>query len=125
MLADSYKGVFDGWLATVAQRCGLDDHFLAKPTVGDEKSQLRPGTRAAPGGRTDSKITRKIEQLQVAASGDMAYEYSTYHFSYVRTSDKQKFELDGASLRVWRKLDGRWRIVATFQRPFDDSPSPR
>jgi hypothetical protein len=28
-------------------------------------------------------------------------------------------------LRVWRKVDGQWRIAAAFQRPYDDSPTTR
>jgi ketosteroid isomerase-like protein len=64
-------------------------------------------------------------RLEIATGGDLAYEYSTMRLSFVRTSDKQKIEVEGAVLRVWRKTDGGWKIAAAFQRPHDDSPTPR
>jgi ketosteroid isomerase-like protein len=64
-------------------------------------------------------------QLHIAASGDVAYEYSTFKQSWVRNDNNQKVEDEGALLRAWRKVDGRWRIGAQFRRPNDHSPTSR
>jgi hypothetical protein len=54
----------------------------------------------------------------------MAYEYSTGRTSFDR-QDKQHIEFDSALLRVWRKDAGQWKIAASFQHPYDDTPSAR
>jgi ketosteroid isomerase-like protein len=59
--------------------------------------------------------------LHVSAGGDLAYEYSTFKQSWVRNDNKQKVEDEAAMLRVWRKVDGRWRIAANFRRPDDNA----
>ena len=94
-----------------------------KPVVGNEKPQFRPGSSA--GARTKETRTAHIVQLHVAASGDQAYEYGTFKSSWVRNDNKQQVEVDGAYLRVWRKLGGSWKIAANFQRPYDETPTTK
>ena len=95
-----------------------------KPVVGNEKPQFRPGSSAG-GGRTNEMRATQIVQLHIAASGDVAYDHGTFKSSWVRTDNKQKIELEGAYLRVWRKVAGSWKIAATFQRPYDDTPTTK
>ena len=63
-----------------------------------------------------------VLQLRVAASGDMAYEYSTFQTSWDRKDNGRHFALEGGLLRVWHKMDGKWLIAASFQHPYDDTP---
>jgi hypothetical protein len=55
----------------------------------------------------------------------MAYEYSTFKSSWDRKDNKRHIEIDGGMLRVWRKIGGNWLIAASFQRPYDNTPTER
>jgi hypothetical protein len=48
----------------------------------------------------------------------MAYEFSDYTISEVMTSNNQPRSFSGSALRVWKKVNGDWKIVAGFIRPF-------
>jgi ketosteroid isomerase-like protein len=98
---------------------------MVKPTVGAETPQFRPGSSAGGNGRTNTTSRDQVVQLHVAASGDLAYEYSTFHSSWVRKDDQRKIEIDGAVLRTWRKVGGQWKIAAEFRRPYDDTPTEK
>ena len=63
------------------------------------------------------KIATTIETLQFSEAGDMAYEYSTSQVSYDRTDDKRHVDVVAPSLRVWRKMQGQWKIAAVFSHP--------
>jgi ketosteroid isomerase-like protein len=98
---------------------------MVKPVVGfGEPRQFRPGA-STPDARRHVTSQEQIVQLHIAASGDVAYEYSTFKQSWVRNDNNQKVEDEGALLRAWRKVDGRWRIGAQFRRPNDHSPTSR
>ena len=62
----------------------------------------------------------KVERLEIASSGDMAWEYSTVHTEYdtdeTPTSHKS---FEAGVLRVWKKSDGSWKVAAMFGRPID------
>ena len=52
----------------------------------------------------------------------MAYEYSDFTMSYDLADTKEHQVFDGSLLRVWKKVDGEWRIAATFARPNTSAP---
>jgi uncharacterized protein (TIGR02246 family) len=61
--------------------------------------------------------------VEVARSGDLAYEYGTYDFA---TQNKQGKVADekGKYLTVWKKQpDGAWKVVADIDNP-DAAPAP-
>ena len=94
-----------------------------KPYVQGEQPQARPGSSAVGNNRTNQKTAVKVLQLRVSASGDMAYEYSTFQTSWDRKDNGRHFALEGGLLRVWRKIDGKWQIAASFQHPYDNTPA--
>jgi ketosteroid isomerase-like protein len=96
---------------------------LVKPVVGEEQPQPRPGSSA--NNRENVKLAVTVIQLHVATSGDMAYEYSTTKSSWDRNDNKRHIESEGGMLRVWRKIGGKWLIVASFQHPYDNTPTER
>jgi ketosteroid isomerase-like protein len=97
---------------------------IVRPIVGDEKAEIRPGSSAGDK-RANIKSIVTVKQLKVSQSSDMAYEYSTTRNSWDRTDNKKHIEFDAASLRVWQKVNGNWKIAAFFQRPIEDTPSER
>jgi ketosteroid isomerase-like protein len=97
---------------------------MVRPVMGDEKGEVRPGSSVGDK-RTNSKTTVTVKQLKVSPSGDMAYEYSTTRNSWDRTDNKKHIEFDAALLRVWSKVDGKWKVAASFQRGIDNTPTER
>jgi uncharacterized protein (TIGR02246 family) len=61
------------------------------------------------------------EKVEVASSGDMAYERGTYRF----TMDTAQGPVEdvGKYLTLWKKVDGRW--VAAIDIANSDLPAPR
>jgi hypothetical protein len=47
----------------------------------------------------------------------MAYEYTDFTMSYDLADTKEHRVFDGSLLRVWKKVNGEWRIAAPFARP--------
>lgn len=89
-----------------------------RPVAGKEAPEPFPETKAVK--RTNQVNTAKVERLEVAASGDMAWEFSIVHTEY--DSDEkptQHKSFDAGVLRVWKKADGQWKAVAMFGRPVD------
>jgi ketosteroid isomerase-like protein len=94
-----------------------------KPLVANEQPQFRPGSSAS--NRDNQKQAVTVIQLKIAESGDMAYEYSTVKSSWDRNDNKRHIETEGGMLRVWRNIGGKWLIVASFQHPYDNTPTER
>ncbi len=67
--------------------------------------------------RTNSKVVRTVQRLEVAASGDMAWEFSYSTLEYDK--DSRHISFDTGILRVWKKVDGNWSVAASFMRPLD------
>jgi len=89
-----------------------------RPVVGKETPEPFPDSGI--GKRKNQKNTTKVERLQVAASGDMAWEFSYVHTEY--DSDEtpsQHKSFDASLLRVWEKVNGEWKVAAIFGRPLD------
>ena len=90
-----------------------------RPKVGREEV-VKPFPGAAAEQRRNVRIiTNQIVRLQLAAAGDMAYEFSNFTLSYDRGDTKQHRSFTGSVLRVWMKGDGQWRVAAEFMRPHD------
>jgi len=68
----------------------------------------------------NQKQTVKVERLEVAASGDMAWEFSYGTVEYdVDETPSRHVSFETGILRVWKKMDGEWKVAATFARPLD------
>ncbi len=73
------------------------------------------GSWLSPAGVNMSFEARKIE---VAASGDIAYERGTYRFT--QESPRGQTDDVGKYITIWRKTDGKWQVavdIANSDRP--------
>ncbi len=62
------------------------------------------------------KFTSQTIALHIAQSGDLGYSYGTYEINNSR-SDAQAENEKGSFLRIWRREDGKWKLVFDVQRP--------
>jgi len=89
-----------------------------RPVVGKEVPEPFPETKSLK--RNNQVNTTKVERLEFAASGDMAWEFSIVHTEY--DSDEtppQHRSFEAGMLRVWKKVNGEWKVAATFGRPLN------
>ena len=57
--------------------------------------------------------------VEVAASGELAYDYGTYTFAF--DSEEGPFSEVGKYIVVWKKIDGAWKIAADI---FNNNGAP-
>jgi ketosteroid isomerase-like protein len=94
-----------------------------RPLVGLEdkgeevRGELQLANRVPNSGTTKTTPVR----IEVAKSGDLAYEFNNSEFTYqLKTGRKVTSRASG--LRVWKKVDGQWKVAASFSRPHADQP---
>ena len=94
-----------------------------RPTVGAERGVEIPTDRApslrVPGSQ---RTTTKSLRIEVAKSGDLAYEFSDATLTF-DLKNGRKENLDTSILRVWKKEAGQWKIAAMFARPHYQVPA--
>ncbi|ERR1700721_2884283 len=76
--------------------------------------------------RSNEKITTDdVQRVEVAASGDLAYEFSygTVEFDWPGSPPRHVAFKTGL-LRVWKKEGGDWKVAAFFIRPLDTPCMP-
>ena len=56
-------------------------------------------------------------QVVVTADASMAYDDGTAHVEYDETGSGKRIAFDIAYLRVWKVVDGKCRIAASYSRP--------
>jgi ketosteroid isomerase-like protein len=89
-----------------------------RPTVGPEKGEEFPGHEISK--RSNQKNTTDVQPIEVAASGDLAYEFSYGTVDYDLVGPpSQHVAFRTGLLRVWKKVNGDWRTAALFVRPLD------
>ena len=90
-----------------------------RPIVGNQKGEEFPGDEFSK--RSNMKLGPvDIQRIEVAASGDLAYEFSYATLEYDRSGAPPKhLAFKTGILRVWKKMNGEWRIAAFFARPLD------
>ena len=67
------------------------------------------------------KQVNAVVRLEVAKSGDLAYEFTNFKAEYLLKDQPGKPEqFTGSLLRVWKKDGGEWKMAAHFQRPHED-----
>jgi len=90
-----------------------------RPVVGNERGEEIPRERQPsnriPGSQRTNTTIRRIE---IAKSGDLAYEFSDSELSFEVKGGK-RVSLPTSSLRVWRKEAGQWRVAAHFAMTHD------
>jgi ketosteroid isomerase-like protein len=61
-----------------------------------------------------------IQRIEIASSGDMAYEFSYGKLDYdVEGAPVQHVSFETGLVRVWKKAQGEWKVAAMFVRPLD------
>ncbi len=86
---------------------------IPRPIIGRE-ALLRTREDIVKG--TPNRTTKtNVERLVVSKSGDMAYEFANFTTAY-GAPDKNRTSFNGSHLRVWRKVDGEWKVDASFAR---------
>jgi len=89
-----------------------------RPSVGSQRGEPFPEAQLEK--RKNSKATRTIQRLEVAASGDLAWEFSYGTLEYdLDVTPPRRVKFEQGILRVWKKVDGQWKIAASFTRPLD------
>lgn len=88
-----------------------------KPVIGDATPNLADPAEMASRASTTTKTTPV--RIEVAKSGDLAYEFSNSELMIV-TKDGKKNSYPTSLLRVWKKEAGEWKVAAHFVRPHDE-----
>jgi len=90
-----------------------------RPFVRPEKGEEFPGEEISK--RSNEKNTTDVQRIEVAASGDLAYEFSYGTVEYdLAGPTPQHVAFKIALLRAWKKVNGEWKVAALFARPLDD-----
>ncbi|MFL6449081.1 MAG: hypothetical protein ACJ746_15555 [Bryobacteraceae bacterium] len=97
-----------------------------RPQVGSQRIEPFPSVQAQK--RKNETVTVHPERIELAGSGDMAYEFSYANLEYnVEAPAPQHIAFQSGLLRVWKKVHGEWRVAAMFIRPLDvpfSNPAP-
>ena len=89
-----------------------------RPIIGAAKGE--PYSDAALGQRRNQVSHTDVQRIEVAASGDMAYEFSNGKLEFdVEGPSNKHVAFDTASVRVWKKVAGEWKVAVMFVRPLD------
>jgi len=88
---------------------------------------VRPGTPEEVPGPTQpaarvpgsQRVTVSPVRIEVAKSGDLAYEFSGLMLSF-DTKAGQHVSFPGSVLRVWRKEGTAWKVAAAFMHPHNE-----
>lgn len=85
--------------------------------IGGRMSEVNKKADAeATANRRNFKVVYRIERIVVAKAEDMAYEFGYADLSYDKP-DNTHAKGSSTYLRVWRHLDGEWKLDVTFVRP--------
>ncbi len=91
-----------------------------RPSVGSQRTP--PFTEAQVEKRRNVKRSvAEIKRIDIASSGDLAYEYATGTLDFdLDVTPPRHRTIQRAWLSVWKKVNGEWRIAAQFSRPLDE-----
>ena len=89
-----------------------------RPIVGATKGESF--SDAALGQRRNQINHTAVQRIEVAASGDMAYEFSNGKLEFdLEGPSKEHVAFETASIRVWKKVAGEWKVAVMFVRPLE------
>src|SRR6185436_4943496 len=92
-----------------------------RPIIGRQQSEAaQPRREEIATHRPNQSTKREVQRLVVSQSGDMAYEFGDFTISF-DAPDKNRTSFNGSYLRVWRKINGEWKVDAFFARPNEPS----
>lgn len=89
-----------------------------RPFVRPNKGEEIPGATLSQ--RSNQKQTTDVQRIEVAASGDLAYEFSYMALDFdLPGPPPHHVGFKAGLLRVWKKVNGDWKVAASFARPLD------
>jgi ketosteroid isomerase-like protein len=95
-----------------------------RPSLGSDRGDPFPEAKVDK--RKNSKSTTRVQRVEVAASGDMAWEFSYGTLEHdLDETPARHVSFETARLAVWKKVNGQWQVAASFQRPLDVPFVPR
>jgi hypothetical protein len=88
-----------------------------RPFVGSESGELVAEEQKAEAARVpeSQRSTTTVRRIEIAKSGDLAYEFSDSELSY-QLKNAGKVSFPRSVLRVWKKDGGQWKVAAYFAR---------
>jgi hypothetical protein len=105
-------GSRDRWTSDAIRWSGAEP----RPSILPER--VKPFPEAQVEKRTNQTDHFDIQRIDVASSGDMAYEFSYGKLEFDIGS--QHRVINQGMLRVWKKVNGQWKVAAMFVRPLDE-----
>lgn len=93
-----------------------------RPFVGPGTGEPIMGAPYPVSDRLDrfQRSTTMPRRIEIATSGDLAYEFSDTEVRFEMTDGRQ-IVMPNATLRVWRKQQGEWKIAAQFSFPVENN----
>lgn len=89
---------------------------FARPSIGKNDPAYRQVMDSLGNVRRNVKAIQQIVRLEVAGSGDMAYEYGEGQTEY-DDQNNQHTAFTNSYVRIWRKVNGQWLVDVFFARP--------
>lgn len=94
----------------------LVNPFLPSPQMGKQRTEAELKFWAEiKKERSNEKLIRHPRRIEIASSGDMAYEFGDYTVDY-DSQNNQHIHNDGSYVNIWRKIKGTWMIEVIFNR---------
>lgn len=87
-----------------------------RPFIGQGTPESQRTSDSIRTARSNVVNKQTILRLEVAKSGDLAYEYGEGILEFDE-KDNKHFKGNLSYLRVWKKVAGEWVVAAMFARP--------
>jgi ketosteroid isomerase-like protein len=87
--------------------------IIGSKALSEEEARLQQ----EPTSRRDNRtVKHDVVRIQIADSGDLAYEFTNFQLGYDNSSNEH-VQFGGHLLRIWRKENGSWKVAALVARP--------
>ena len=130
-LADDRKHELDALTAQWVAAFKANDFAAIEALMAPDSLLLAPGAPPVQGAKAVADMWKTWGALpnvaidfggtysEVAASGELAYDYGAYTFAF--DSEEGPFSENGKYIVVWKKIDGAWKIAADI---FNNNGAP-
>ncbi len=115
LIARQSTGEEIAWTSDAIIWSGAYKQPIVRPGTAEELPGPRQPAARVPGSQ---RVAVNPDRIEVAKSGDLAYEFSHFLLSF-DTKGGEHVSFPGSALRVWRKEGSEWKVVAAFMRPHD------
>ena len=89
-----------------------------RPMIGKMNVQWQAIADSVSKARSNQSAGFTINRLEVAKSGDIAYEFGDFTLSYEELKNQnRRVTTVGSYVRAWKKINGKWLVDVAFMRP--------